>query len=73
MVQKNTPLVNYDKSVATLWTIASNRPEWMHFGQMSTKIVSRKPFGKLPGGRRKNVRFLEMKLDPPENAVFDLS
>ena len=61
MVQKNTPLVNYDKSVATLWTIASNRPGWMHFGQMSIKMARKVPIWAFLVEESQNVRFLEMK------------
>jgi len=55
-----------------LGRLLTNRPQWLHFGILREESERKSVFGGASGGQRKNVRILEMKHDPPENAVFDL-
>ena len=48
------------------------RPKWMHFGFLREENERKSVFGGASGGQQKNVRFLEMKLRPLNNADFDL-
>ena len=53
-----------------LGRLLTNRPQWLHFGILREESERKSVFGGASGGQQKNVRFLEMKLTPSNNADF---